>query len=93
MNTSKDRFSLEDLSKIAGAESSEKILDFFHTLDTYITDEEVEAHMKKDTKQELVHHSTLRKDIRIEQGEKTKEAIIANFPEEQDRCNVVPQVI
>lgn len=89
---SKERFSLEDLSKISGARWSQQVLDFFHTLDTYITDEEVKTYMNIAQKN-TVSASALRKDIVSQWKEDIRKTIIANFPDKKDTAIRVPQIL
>ena len=89
---SSERFSLEHISKIAWAKSSSKVLDFFHVLDKYITDEDVTTYLWK-TEINTVGHTILREDIINESTEEVKQIIIANFPEKKERLIVVHQII
>jgi Asp-tRNA(Asn)/Glu-tRNA(Gln) amidotransferase C subunit len=89
-----ERFSLEQLSKIAWATSSDDVFKLFTTLDAYITDEEVAAYIQTwSSSRTSFSHTILRDDSEGEENLVITKSILDNFPEQEERLLVVPQII
>ena len=84
--------SLEMLSNIKGATSSEAIEQFFETLRNAAT-EKNKADLIDLLSGNAISSEELREDVAVETSAIEKQLIIDNFPKQKDNYLVVPKVI